>query len=67
VCAGRAAHSLPYARLGQGGIAGGGIVATGLLLFALPMALLATKRRIVQAGGYLFLAVLVLQMAAYLA
>jgi len=53
-------------RLGQGGIAGGGIIVTAVLLFALPMALLGIKRRVVQAGGYLFVAVLVPWMAAYL-
>jgi hypothetical protein len=53
-------------RLGQGGFAGGGIVVTSLLLYAFPMALLVIKRRLAQAGGYLFVAVLVPWMAAYL-
>ena len=53
-------------RLGEGGIAGGGIVVTAVALFVLPMALLWIKRRRVQAGGYLFVAVLVPWMAAYL-
>jgi hypothetical protein len=53
-------------RLGQGGFAGGGIVVTSLLLYALPMALLVIKRRLAQAGGYLFVAVLVPWMATYL-
>jgi hypothetical protein len=54
-------------RLGQGGFAGGGIVVTSLLLYVLPMALLVIKRRLAQAGGYLFVAVLVPWIAASLA
>ena len=54
-------------RLGQVGLAGGGIAVTGLLLYALPMALLAIKRRLAQGGGYLFVAVLVPWIAGYLA
>jgi hypothetical protein len=54
-------------RLGQGGFTGGGIVVTSLLLYAVPMALLVIKRRLAQAGGYLFVAVLVPWIAASLA